>query len=186
MRGKWSIAAGVLNALAAAAPAGAQPANLQNARVTVQPAAADFGRQVRGLAAEPAPRWIGWTVPAADGRHQMCCWDSRGSWGDGERGCCGRCRLERAGGNSSGQIVGGSERTVRLEAAPEVLVLIRAESGSVRKIRVFSPDCAIDAGGMPVAWIGNVPADASVTWLESLATAPRPASAPPDFRRHGA
>jgi hypothetical protein len=176
MRGKWSIAAGLLNALAAAAPALAQPANLQNARVTAQPAATDFMRQVRGLAAESAPRWIGWAIPAADQRHQMCCSDSMGSWEDGDRWCCGRCRLERAGTASADRIDDRSDRPVRLEIAPEVLVLVRVDSGSIRKVRVFSPDCTIDAGGMPVVWISNVAADASVAWLESLATAPRPAA----------
>jgi hypothetical protein len=176
MRGTWSIAAGVLNALAAAAPAPAQPANIQNARVTAQPAATDFARQVRGLAAESAPRWIGWAVSAADRRHQMCCSDSMGSWADGERWCCGRCRLERAGAASADHIDHRSDRPVRLEGAPEVLVLVRAQSGSIRKVRVFSLDCTIDAGGMPVVWILNVSADASVAWLESLATAPQPAA----------
>jgi hypothetical protein len=176
MRGKWFIAAGVLSAIAAAAPAQAQPANLQNARVTVQPAAADFARQVRGLAAESAPRWIGWAVPAVDGRHQMCCWDSAASWEDGDRWCCGRCRLERAGAASADHINDRSDRPVRLEGAPEVLVLVRAESGSIGRVRVFSPDCAIDAGGMPVVWIGNVGVEASVGWLEPLASARRPGS----------
>jgi HEAT repeat protein len=170
------LSAAIVGALAAAAPAGAQPANLENARVTAQPAASDFARQVRGLVAEAAPRWIAWTVPASDGQHQMCCWDSRGSWDDGDRWCCGRCRLERSGNVSGNRMEDRSDRSVRLEAAPEVLVLVRAESGNVSRVRAFSPDCTIDAGGMPVVWIGNVGADVSVALLESLATAQRPAS----------
>ena len=176
MKRRWFIDAFALNALALAAPAAAQPANLENARVTAQLAAGDFARQVRGLAAESAPRWIGWAVPAQDGRHQICCWDSMGSWGDGDRWCCGRCRLERSGNVSGNRMDERSDRTVRLEAAPEVLVLVRSESGNVGKVRVFSADCTIDAGGMPVAWIGNVSADASVALLESFAAAPRPAA----------
>ena len=62
-----------------------------------------------------------------------------------------------------------SDRPVLLETAPEIRVLLRAESGGVRKVRVFSADCAIDAGGMPVIWISNVSVEASVAWLESLA-----------------
>lgn len=174
---KFFVAAALGGALALAAPVAAQPANLENARVTAQPVAGDFGRQMRSLVAESAPRWIGWTVPAADGRHQMCCWDSVGSSGDGDAPwCCGRCRLERSGNVSGNRMDDRSDQTVRLEAASEVLVFVRAESGNVLRIRVFSQDCRIDAGGMSVVWIGNVGADASVAWLESLAVAPRAAS----------
>jgi hypothetical protein len=173
---KSLLPAAIVGALAVVAPAAAQPANIENARVTAQPAAGDFGRQMRSLVAESAARWIGWAVPAADGRHQMCCWDSMGSWEDGDRWCCGRCRLERSGNVSGNRLDDRSDRPVRLEAAPEVIVLIRAESGNVGRVRVFSSECAIDAGGMPIVWIGNVGADASVAWLESLATAPRAAA----------
>ena len=157
--------------LAAAAIAGAQPANLTGGRITVQSAERDFARQIRGLAAEPAARWIAWAAPAADDRHSMCCWDSIGSWDYGNRWCCGRCRLERGWTASTDRIADRSDRPVLLEASSEVLVFLRVAAGGVGKIRVFSADCAIDAGGMSVVWISSVPAEASVAWLESLAAA---------------
>jgi hypothetical protein len=53
-----------------------------------------------------------------------------------------------------------------------VRVLLRAESGRVSKIRAFSEDCPLDAGGLPLVWIEDVrPAD-SVAQLVALVGQP--------------
>jgi HEAT repeat protein len=50
-----------------------------------------------------------------------------------------------------------------------MVVLFRIAERRVERLRVFSEDCRLDAGGRPVKWIDNVrPAD-SVALLESLA-----------------
>jgi HEAT repeat protein len=49
-------------------------------------------------------------------------------------------------------------------------VLLRVNDKRIERVRVFSEECAIDAGGRTVIWLENVrPAD-SVGYLESLAT----------------
>jgi hypothetical protein len=157
-------------ALLAAATASAQPSNLSGARTTVQPAAADFSRQVRGLAPDPDARWIGWSAPAGDESHQICCWESGGWRDDSSNWCCGRCRLEKSG--SSSGTTRDTDRgggPARLEAPSEILLFARVEAGHIRKVRVFSADCAIDATGAAVVWITGVPPDSSVALLESLA-----------------
>ncbi len=158
----------------AAGTVAAQPTNVTGGSVTVQSAGRDFPRQIRGLASEPAARWIAWATPAADGRNHLCCFDSVGSSDDGM--CCGRCRLERGGRASADLVEDRSVRPVRLEAPSEVQIFFRVEAGGIRKIRAFSADCAVDAGALPIVWISGVPAEASVAWLESLAATQRQAA----------
>ena len=163
-----AIALGV--AFLAAATASGQPSNLSGARTTVQSAGADFSRQVRGLASDSATRWIGWSAPAGEESHQICCWESGGWRDDSSNWCCGRCRLEKSG--SSSITTRDTDRgggPARLEAPSEILVFARVEAGNVRKVRVFSADCTIDADGLAVVWITGVLPDASVALLESLA-----------------
>jgi HEAT repeat protein len=58
---------------------------------------------------------------------------------------------------------------VRLEGEVAVVVLIRIENSSVDKLRITSPDCRLDAGGLPFYWIENIPAAQSVAWLKAQA-----------------
>jgi HEAT repeats len=45
---------------------------------------------------------------------------------------------------------------VRLEASPELVVLLRIEGGALERIRVFDGACPLDAGGLPVHWLTDV------------------------------
>jgi HEAT repeat protein len=38
------------------------------------------------------------------------------------------------------------------------------------RLRTATPDCEIDAGGMPVVWLENVTPDDSVGWLQKIVT----------------
>ena len=60
---------------------------------------------------------------------------------------------------------------IALEPAREVLVLARLEAGLVVRLRTATPDCEIDAGGLPVVWLDGVKPDDSVAWLTSLVNA---------------
>jgi HEAT repeat protein len=58
---------------------------------------------------------------------------------------------------------------LKLEGPDHMVVLYRVAERKVDKVRVFSEDCRLDAGGRPVQWLENVrPAD-SIALLESLA-----------------
>jgi hypothetical protein len=57
---------------------------------------------------------------------------------------------------------------IALEPAREVLVLVRLEAGTIVRLRTATPDCDIDAGGVPVVWLDGVKPDDSVAWLTSL------------------
>jgi len=62
------------------------------------------------------------------------------------------------------------------EPATELLVLARLESGNVVRLRTATPDCDIDAGGLPLVWLDGVKTDDSVAWLGSLVNTASPSS----------
>jgi hypothetical protein len=62
---------------------------------------------------------------------------------------------------------------IMLEPATEFLVLARIERSSIVRVRTFTPDCDVDAGGMPIVWLTDVKPDDSIAWLSTLvASAP--------------
>ena len=60
---------------------------------------------------------------------------------------------------------------IALEGATEVSVLARFEGTAITRLRTATPECEIDAGGLPVLWLENVKADDSATWLASIVNA---------------
>jgi hypothetical protein len=74
---------------------------------------------------------------------------------------------------------------VLLEPPSEMLVLVRLEDTAIVRLRTVTPDCSVDAGGMPVVWLENVRVDDSLRWLTTLARttdAARTTNAGPTFR----
>lgn len=59
---------------------------------------------------------------------------------------------------------------VALEPAAELSILARFEGAAIMRLRTATPDCEIDAGGLPVTWLEGVKADESAAWLASLIT----------------
>ena len=140
------------------------PPRLLNARLETRSAGAGLEPAFRSaVAAARAPSWIGYAIPA-DGRHQMCCWDSVDQVGS----ACPGCRLEGKGAFTVG---GRPEKTgapIPLEGDETVVVLFRAENGRLERLRTFSAGCALDAGGLPVLWLADVRPAESVRLLRSL------------------
>jgi HEAT repeat protein len=125
----------ILWLLAGALPLAAQPKLLINAQVDTRAAASGLEREFRGLlAAQPQPAWIAYTVA------------SLRSYNLG-------CEYVSPGGRAAPGVV-------HLEPPGEAVILFRVVSGAVERIRSLSPDCEIDAGGVPVHWLTEVrPAD---------------------------
>jgi HEAT repeat protein len=167
-------------AVAFAAGVAAQQPRIANGRLTAQPAASPFAQSFRSLvSSQPDVAWIGYVVPAADRDRVMCCFSSDSNWGsrsvvmsDGSA-CCGACRLEQtaSGTNVSPRSTSGAGGVVKLEGPERVAVLYRVADRRVDRIRVFSEDCELDAGGRVVHWLENVRPAESVALLESF-TAP--------------
>lgn len=129
--------------LATALGLAAQPKLLVNAQTDTRSAASGLDATVRGLlTTQPQPAWIGYSVPAVR------------TYGLG-------CDYVRDGANTAG--------VVHLEPPDHMVVLIRVEANAVNRLRALSPDCEIDAGGVPVHWLNDVQPAQSIALLASLA-----------------
>lgn len=143
----------------------AQQPRISNARLQARQVAAGLEREVRSIADDASgPAWIGYTVPAVPGEHLLCC--SESAVIAGVRQTCDGCRLEGGAGTTGlGPAIGGP---VMLEGARKILVMLRVENRRTEKVRTFSEDCDLDAGGLPVHWLEGVRAPDSVAFLRSL------------------
>jgi hypothetical protein len=142
---------------------------ISNGKIETRAVAQDLDREIQALAADDVARWIGYRVPMVGGPRRMCCFESPTHAGD----CCGQCRLERGDGivMTQGDQLGPSATRIVVEPPTDMLVLVRVESRAVVRLRTFSLDCRIDAGGMPVVWLENVRVDDSVAWLANVSRA---------------
>ena len=138
----------------------AQQPSITNADIRQASAAGGLEPAIRAaVSAAAGPKWIGYAVPAIPGdSNNSCCWSDNG------RGC----GLE--GGRNTVAASAAPATPVRLEGPSHVVILMRYEQVGAEKLRVFSPDCPLDAGGLPFYWISNVkPAESVamlVSWLE--------------------
>jgi HEAT repeat protein len=146
-----------------ASAASAQEARISNATLQTRSAASGLEPAIRlVLAAQAAPAWIGYSVPIVAGSHYSCC-----NHGDN---CCGGCSLEsKSGVNMSNA---DESRSTKLEGAARLLVLLRVEQNVIGKVRSFTDDCALDAGGLPVYWLTDVQPPQSVAFLTARMNQP--------------
>jgi HEAT repeats/PBS lyase HEAT-like repeat len=150
-----------------ALPARAQE-RISNAKLETRSAAQGIEREVRAVASRGGVVWIGYSVPMTvasrlsfDNNSYGACW--LGGWG--------------ADGNSktANELVSRASR-VRLEPPSELLVLARFENGEIVRVRAFTADCDVDAGGAALVWFTDVRPDDSVAWLATLANSSRAAN----------
>jgi HEAT repeat protein len=149
----------------------AETQHIENAKLETRAAGASLDATMRGLAATAEKaEWFGYHVDQVAGERDVCC---NNDWNDGS---CGTCRLEKENGGMSG--TRRTDRNVKLEGTPQLVVLYRLEAKRVAKIRVASEDCTLDAGGLAFVWLTGVKATESVALLATYVRGP-------DFERHG-
>ena len=153
-----------LAAVAVTGCANAQQPQLTGARVVERSAKTGVQTAVQEIIkAEKGPAWMAYSVPVITGEHHMCCYGSARIMGNSA--CCGSCRLEgRDHDVSFGNQVGGCKATL----ASIFFVFMRFETGSIRQVRAFSPECAIDAPGSTIYWLQDVEPSQSIAYLESV------------------
>jgi hypothetical protein len=174
LSGRFLTLAIPLTAAVSAAVAALQQPRIENGQVTSQPAGPSLSQSIRTLTDSQADIfWIGYAVPVVAGERTMCCFDS-GTWINGTvvrsdgSGCCPTCRLEPSQSTSMTTRAPQGAGVVKLEGFTLMTVLLRISERRVERVRVFSEDCQLDAGGRRVFWLDNVrPAD-SIAYLESL------------------
>lgn len=150
--GRYTIACFALAGCALAQP------HVQNAQMQQRAVPGGLEATLRGiLSAQSSPAWVGYAVPIIPGDHQSCCWN------DNMRGCF----LEPRAGDRT--VVVQANQTVKLEGPTELIVLYRVENRQIDKVRTFTPECELDAGGLPFVWLTGVGAPDSVRWLLGIA-----------------
>jgi len=148
-------------ALAAGCALAEQP-RVENARFETRPVSGGLEATLRAiLSAQIAPAWVGYSQPMIPGDRQMCCWN------DNERACF----LDPHTGSQASSA--SPNQTVKLEGSTHVVILYRIENHQVEKVRSFTPECTLDAGGLQFIWLtGATPAE-SVRYLLSFAQSQR-------------
>ena len=136
--------------------------HIKNAKLETVASSGALRQQIEGFASrQNGTAWIGYMVPAVESHRTICC--SEGGWQD--RGCCGMCHLESEHNNYS-----GSRDDCDDAEQKNVAVLYRVEDKKIDNVRLFSENCAIDAGGLPVSVITGVDSRQSVAYLSTFVT----------------
>ena len=144
-----------------ATAAGRQPF-ITNSRIESHTVTMTIDREIRALAAREAePVWLGYAVPSRSADHRMCCWSGSGS------DCCTGCRLEPGSATAVG-LSGPQAGAIALESGDSFFILYRMEKGEISRIRIFSEDCPLDAGGRTLYWLTGVREDESVAFLATF------------------
>jgi hypothetical protein len=159
---------------------GQQP-RITNGRLTTQPARSPLPQSFRAIvAAQTDVAWIGYTVPVFNRQQVMCCFISSSGSGfmsgnivmsDASGWAPAVCGIEP--NNPERRPAQATQGPVKLEGSERMAVLFRVAEGRIDRIRTFSEDCELDAGGRPVIWLENVQPSDSLALLESL-VAPDP------------
>ena len=169
---------GVATVLSASVALGAQQPRVINGRVAPAPAG-DRGQTFRSLvSAQSDIAWVGYSVPT-DGDRQMCCFSTSdgttwisGTSSRGDVACCGGCRIEPSDAKDRTTASTARPATaagpVQLEGSNRMVVLFRVVDKRVERIRAFSDDCELDAGGRTIHWLTDVRPTDSIALLESL------------------
>jgi hypothetical protein len=127
--------------------------NVTNARFESRASSGELGSDIRSVSGT----WFGYAVKTTPADHNSCCWDNSNQ--------CG-CHLE--GGRVTVSNNSHSNVPVQLEGSDAVAILFRVSNNTVEKVRVYSLSCPLDAGGRPFVWLTNVPAKASLAFLQNL------------------
>jgi HEAT repeat protein len=163
------VLAWLLLAVSTLAPQG----RFTNVTSETRSAAQGLEREIRAAAARGGIVWIGYRAKMVAGPRRMCCTDSVTGNGDSSI-CCGVCRLDGGSGvtltTGSATRIADSQSRIVLESPTEFLILARFENGRVTRLRMFTPDCDIDAGAMAVIWMTDVKPEESIAWLSTVAT----------------
>jgi hypothetical protein len=158
-----SFKSNLVHAAAQSLPAQSAVPRVENAKMETRAVSTSLGAALREIAQRADKvQWAGYTVDPIRGEHSMCCWNPGDSNGDGN---CGTCSLE-----SDSQNIGTASKssgTVKLEGSRTMIVLLRLEAQHVMKVRAFSSECVLDAGGLPFVWLTGVKPAESVELLSS-------------------
>ena len=141
---------------------------ITNAKLQELSAASGLKPAIDGLVQKQAgPLWIGYRIPTAAKERTMCCFDSVDSIDWQKKNCCMGCRVESEKGSS----FTGTVSNCSPEPLPYAFLFMRAEGGQIGKLKVYSPDCALDFANLPLYWLEDVKPEQSVELLTGMTLA---------------
>jgi hypothetical protein len=108
-----------------------------DAQLQTRTSSGSLARDIEAIGGTSANAWITYRVAIADGPRSTC------------------------GGRSN------MSRRLQLEPARSLNVLIRLEERRLVRVETATPDCIVDAGGLPVVDLAGVTGAESVRWLVS-------------------
>lgn len=142
----------------------ADPSQFVNAKVETRALNQSLPNAVQQIANESQqPAWIAYEVPAIPGDHFDCCANYQRNGGT-----CGICNLEPQHAPTGMQ--SSQNNTVKLEQPAELTVLLRMDQKRIMRLRVYSANCILDAGGLSVFWLTGVRPEDSVASLTTYVT----------------
>jgi hypothetical protein len=116
---------------------------------TLQPRAAQLTaeREVAAIMKSvPGPAWAGYEVPFSGRNGSVGCWSNDRQ----------QARVQTG--------------PLKLEGPTSLYVLVRIADARVQEIRVASPECVLDVGGLTLHWLTGISPVSSLDWLATLAT----------------
>lgn len=147
----------------------AQKPNITNAKLQELSAASGLKSTFDSIVQkQESPAWIGYRFAAIPKERTMCCFDSWDGSQTSANKCCMGCRME---GDKGGSFNGTVSDCSPPEPFHYAFVFFRVENKQVGKVRNYSPDCALDFGGLPLYWMEDVNPTQSVAFLTDLALA---------------
>ena len=130
------------------APAFAQTPAVVNGMLDSRAATQAVGREIATIMSSASgATWVGYAVPVS--RRDR---DDNGCWSSGD--VSGRTRVA----------------PLKLEGSDTLFVLYRIADRGVERVRIASPECPLDLGGLTLHWLTGVHPGDSIEWLTTLAT----------------
>lgn len=109
-----------------------------NAQLTSRQATRGLDAEIQSVAAQGGPAWVAYRVSTVRGPQHMC---NSNNW---------------------------TSTKVWLEPATELTVLVRVENNRIERLQTVTPDCEVDAGGLPLVWLDGISPAQSAAWLTGL------------------
>jgi hypothetical protein len=126
----------------------AQQPRISNARLETRPVSGGLEATFQAiLSAQTTAEWVAYAEPIVPGERP--CWMDHQYNGQG--------------------LTITSSQTVKLEGPTHLVVLYRLENHQTGKIHIVTPECDLDAGGLPFIWLTGVTAPESIRFLRSIA-----------------
>ena len=131
----WPTLGAIAVTLVACGASTLAQSQIVNAKLESRQTTRNLDADIQSVAAPGAPAWVAYRVSTLRGPQHMC---NSNSW---------------------------TSNKVMLEPASELTILVRVENGRMDRLQTVTPDCEVDAGGLPVVWLEGVTAAQSATWL---------------------